>query len=93
MLFCLLIALACLVFGARIFQGAALHPKGSMWSYALLTMIILITPAVADSPVGGDVAASFYSRLLLFLGIAVYGTVSVAVFDAFWPRKPARQQV
>jgi hypothetical protein len=95
LIFCLLIALACLVYGTRIFQGPAMHPKGDTWSYALMTMIILITPAAADSAIGMDAASSFYSRLLLFLGIAVYGTVSVAIFDAFWPHKepaPAAQQ-
>jgi hypothetical protein len=85
LMFCLLIALGCLVYGARIFQGPAMHPKGAMWSYALMTMIILVAPAVSDSIIGSDVSSSFYSRLLLFLGIAVYGTVAVAVFDAFWP--------
>ena len=87
LMFCLLIALGCLVYGARIFQGPAMHPKGAMWSYALMTMIILVAPAVSDSIIGSDVSSSFYSRLLLFLGIAVYGTAAVAVFDAFWPGK------
>jgi hypothetical protein len=54
-------------------------------------MIILITPAVMDSQGGSNAAMAFYTRLLLFIVIAIYGTVSVAVFDAFWPakRRPA----
>lgn len=83
LLFCLLIALACLVYGRRIFQGMAMHPRAGMWSYALLTMIIVLTPAVIST--GGDASAAFYTRLMLFVIIAVYGTISVAVFDAFWP--------
>jgi len=82
--FTLFIGLACLVYGRRIFQGAGMHPRAAMWSYALLTMIIILTPAVTGS---GDVSGAFYTRLLLFLVIAVYGTISVAVFDAFWPVK------
>mgnify|MGYP000467624649 CR=1 FL=1 len=29
--------------------------------------------------------AAFWSRLALFVLIALYGTAAVAVFDAFWP--------
>jgi large-conductance mechanosensitive channel len=87
LLFCLIIGLASLLYGRRIFQGAGMHPKGGMWSYALLTMIIVLTPAVISAPGDGNAAAAFYTRLLLFVVIAIYGTVSVAVFDAFWPAK------
>jgi len=82
LLFCLLISLACLVYGTGIFHGPGMHPRGSMWSYALLTLIIVLTPAVTSS---GDASSAFYTRLMLFIIIAVYGTISVAVFDAFWP--------
>jgi len=85
LLFCLLIGLACLVYGRRIFQGPGLHPRAGMWSYALLTMIIVLTPAVTNMQGAGDAAAAFYTRLILFVVIAIYGTISVAVFDAFWP--------
>jgi len=85
LLFCLLIALACLVYGKRIFQGYAMHPRFGMWSYALLTMIIVLTPAVIDAQGTGNAMAAFYTRLALFVIIAIYGTLSVTVFDAFWP--------
>ena len=85
LLFCLLIGLACLLYGRRIFQGLAMHPKAGMWSYALLTMLIVLTPAVTSTQ--GDASAAFYTRLMLFVIIAIYGTISVAVFDAFWPAK------
>ena len=63
-----------------------MHPKGPMWSYAYLTMIVVLAPAVTDG-IGSDGAASaFYSRLFLFLVVTVYGSAAVAVFDAFWPR-------
>ena len=92
LMFCLLIALAGLLYGARVFQGAGMHPRGGMWSYAFLTMIILITPAVMDSQGGSNAGAAFYTRLMLFVLIAIYGTISVAVFDAFWPAKKGRGQ-
>ena len=83
----LLIGLSCLLYGARIFQGPAFAPKASMWTYALLTMLVILAPAVLDAGGGGGAGTAFYSRLFLFVVIAVYGTVSVAVFDAFWPKQ------
>ncbi len=87
LMFSLLILLAGLIYGVRIFQAQGMAIKGGMWSYAYLTMIILITPAVMDSQTGGNAHEAFYSRLVLFLVIAVYGTLSVLIFDAFWPAK------
>ena len=84
LMLCLLIAIACLIYGSRIFQGPGMHARAGMWSYALLTMIIILTPALTSS---GDASAAFYSRMGLFIVIAIYGTVAVAVFDAFWPEK------
>jgi hypothetical protein len=82
----LLVALACLLAGPRIFQGSGMHPKGSTWSYAILTMIIVLAPAVMDGAGADGASSAFYTRLFLFVVIAVYGSVAVAVFDAFWPQ-------
>jgi len=87
-LYTLLIALAALLYGRRIFRGPALHPDFSTWSYALLTMVIILAPAVLDSPASSGAGAAFWSRLTLFVLIAVYGTAASAVFDAFWPAGP-----
>jgi hypothetical protein len=84
-LYVLLTALAALIYGRWIFQGPAVHPRFSVMSYAFLTMLVILAPALTDE--SGDAAAAFYSRLFLFGVIAVYGTVAVAVFDAFWPTK------
>jgi hypothetical protein len=84
-LYTLIIALAGLFFGSRIFHGPAVRKDFSTWSYAFLTMIIILAPAVLDSPVSSGAGAAFWSRLALFVAIALYGTASVAVFDAFWP--------
>jgi len=85
LMYVLLVALAGLLFGRRIFQGAAVRPDFSKWSYAFLTMLILLAPAVTDNPLGGGAAGAVWTRLFLFVLIAVYGTAAVAVFDAFWP--------
>ena len=80
-----LLAFALLV-GPRIFQGQGLGPKGPMWSYAYLTMIVVLAPAVTDGFGSDGATSAFYTRLFLFIVIAVYGSIAVAVFDAFWPR-------
>ena len=84
-LYTLIIGLAGLFYGRRIFHGPAVHPDFSTWSYAFLTMIIILAPAVLDSPGSSGAGAAFWSRLALFVLIALYGTAAVAVFDAFWP--------
>ena len=84
LMFCLFIAITCLWYGPRIFRGPGMHPRAGMWSYALLTMIVVLTPTLTG---GGDASAAFYTRMGLFILIAIYGTIAVAVFDAFWPDK------
>jgi hypothetical protein len=86
-LYALLVALAGLYFGRGIFQGRSVGPKFSMWSYAFLTMLVILAPAVLDSPLSSDGGAAFWSRFWLIVLVAVYGTVAVRVFDAFWPAR------
>ena len=87
LVYTLLVALAGLIYGRWIFRGPAVHPKFSMVSYAYLTMIVILAPAVTDSAISSSAGSAFYSRLLLFILIAVYGTAAVAIFDTFWPGK------
>jgi hypothetical protein len=81
----LLIAIAALLYGRGIFAGSGMHPRASMWSYAFLTMVVLIAPAVLDSASGAAAGAAFWTRLVLIGATAVYGSLAVIVFDAFWP--------
>jgi hypothetical protein len=50
-------------------------------------MIVILAPAVLDVAFGSAAGSAFWSRLLLFILIALYGTGAVAVFDAFWPSR------
>ena len=86
LIYTLVLLLFALLIGPKVFQGAGMHPKGAMWSYAYLTMILVLAPAVTDGFGSDGATSAFYSRLFLFVFIAVYGSVAVAVFDAFWPR-------
>ena len=84
-MYTLLVGLAGLVYGRWIFQGTAVHPQLQMAQYAYLTMIVILAPAVLDGATSSGAGAAFWTRAMLFLLIAVYGTVAVRVFDAFWP--------
>ncbi len=86
-LYTLLIALAGLIMGPRIFKGQGMHPEGGTWSYAYLTMIVILAPAVMDSASGAAAGVKFAERLVMFGGTTLYAVISVYVFDAFRPRK------
>ncbi|MGI9236847.1 MAG: DUF2955 domain-containing protein [Woeseiaceae bacterium] len=83
-LYTLLIAFAGLMMGQRIFAGDGMHIKAATWSYAYLTMIVILAPAVMDSLTGSTAGLAFVDRLLMFAGATVYGVAAVYVFDAFW---------
>ena len=86
----LLIALGGLIMGRRIFSGLAMHAQASTWSYAFLTMIVLIAPAVLDGPGGSNASASFYSRLGMMFAATLYSVVAVRIYDTFRPLKQER---
>jgi len=85
----LLVALAVLTMGRGIFRGAGMHAAAPIWSYALVTMLAVLGPSVLDGAMSAGAGAAMWSRLGLFALIALYGTLSVAIFDAFWaaPRR------
>jgi hypothetical protein len=77
------VAIAALVMGPKIFQGRGLHPDAATWSYGLLTMLVILAPAVADSLIGGPANAKFLERLWMFLLTTIYAMATVYIFDAF----------
>jgi hypothetical protein len=89
-LYTLLIALAGLVMGPRIFKGPGMHPDGGTWSYAYLTMIVILAPAVMDSASGAAAGVKFAERLIMFAGTTLYAVAAVYVFDAFRPARKRR---
>lgn len=83
-MYTLFVTLCGLLYGAQIFRGKGLSSNASMWSYAFVTMIILLAPAVTDSQSGSAAGAAFWSRLGLFIVIALYGSLTAVLFNAFW---------
>jgi hypothetical protein len=87
MIYTLIVGLAGLIMGPKIFQGAAMHPQAATWSYAYLTMVVILAPAVMDS-IGGDSASlKFWDRMIMFGGTTLYAVIAVYVVDAFRPAK------
>lgn len=90
-MYTLVVALAALMYGPRIFKGAGMHPKAVMWQYAFVTMITVLAPTVGSMASGQSAADKFWLRILHFLFIALYGWFAVAAFDAFWPGKKSKE--
>lgn len=86
-LYTLLVALAGLVFGRRVFSGVGLRPDGATWSYAYLTMLLILAPAALDGVNGDPAGAKFFDRLWMFVGATVYGVGAVFVFDLLGRRR------
>ena len=92
-IYVLLVVLGGLLMGRKIFQGQGMTPAAGMWSYAFLTMLVIIAPAVTDGA-GSDAAAiKFFDRILMMGWATLYGVVAVYVFDAFWRGKAAQTLV
>ena len=79
----LVIAIAGLLMGPKIFAGRGMHPQAATWSYAFLTMIVILAPAVMDSAAGGPAGMKFWERLVMFAGTTIYAVGTVYIFDAF----------
>lgn len=63
--------------GARIFGLKASAFGPSFWSNALLTMLILLGPAIEDSASGKDVWQASATRVVLFVGVSLYAWATV----------------
>ena len=85
--YALLVALGGLLMGRRVFQGQGMHPKAGIWSYAYLTMLVIIAPAVMDGASGAQAGVKFFDRMAMMGWATLYGVAAVYVFDAFWRGK------
>ena len=81
-LYTLIIGLAGLVIGPRIFQGAAMHPQAGTWSYGYVTMLVLLAPAVMDGIGGNTASIKFWDRIIMFAAATLYAVAAVYIVDA-----------
>ena len=63
--------------GARLFGIKATALSPSFWRNALVTMLILLGPAIEDSANGKDVFSASAMRVGLFIGVALYAWATV----------------
>lgn len=80
-IYALLVLLAGLWLGRRIFRGAGLARDGSMWSYAFITALIIIGPTAAAGEGGDSATYKFVMRIAMMLGASIYAAVAVFLFD------------
>ncbi len=66
---------------AKIYGLRASKYSVDFWSTALVTMLILLGPAVADSANGKDVYQAFAVRLSLLFAVAIYAWITVLALD------------
>jgi len=79
--------------GRRLFRVRSTRWPPTFWANALVTMLILLGPAIEDSAVGKDVYTAAITRVALFIGVAFYAWATVWVFERWLaPRSsgPAR---
>jgi hypothetical protein len=87
LIYSLLFLLCGLIMGPRIFSGAGLAPRGSFWSYGLVTMMIVLAPAAMDSASGTGASARFSDRITMFALATIYAVAAIYLFEALWPAK------
>jgi len=67
--------------GARLFRLKATAQPPSFWVNALVTMLILLGPAIEDSAGGKDVLSASLVRVALFVAVALYAWATVWVLE------------
>ena len=87
-LYILIIAIAALIMGRKIFAGPAFAPEAGTWSYGYLTMLAILAPALGADDTSA--AIKFWDRMQMFVWTTLYSVAVVYVFDAFWKRPDAR---
>jgi len=89
LVYTLLVLLAGFWFGRRVFSGRGLAANGAMWSYALLTALVVIGPTAAAGEGGPSAMYKILVRILMMLAASVYAAVAVFLFDRLLPRRKA----
>ena len=67
--------------GAKLFGVRRTSFPPSYWVNALVTMLILLGPAIEDAAVGKDVYSASATRVALFVGVALYAWATVWVLE------------
>jgi len=68
-------------FSAKLYRCSASRFSPSFWQNVVVTMLILLGPAVEDSANGKDVYAAFAARMGLFVAVTLYAWLAVYALE------------
>ena len=74
--------------GAKLFGVWRTSFSPSFWSNALITMLILLGPAIEDANVGKDVYRASAIRVALFVAVAIYAWATVWALERWRASRP-----
>jgi hypothetical protein len=86
-MFFLWILLAAVYVSAKFYGVSPSRYPPTFWQNVMVTMLILLGPAVADSAVGKDVYAAFAVRISLFILVSIYAWLAVLLLDHLSERR------
>lgn len=89
--FFLLTLLFTLVITRRLFGLVKSKFKPSFWQNSLITLLILIGPAVQDTANGKDVYKAFTVRVSLFVAVSLYAWFAAKIFERWRSRRIQRK--
>lgn len=81
LMFFLWMALFGVHFASKLYGVSATRFPASFWTNVVVTMLILVGPAVADSASGEDVSKAFAVRMALFVAVTIYAWGAVVVLE------------
>mgnify|MGYP006285575499 CR=1 FL=1 len=80
-MFALWMAAAGLYVGCKLYGVLRTTVAPSFWVNALVTMLILLGPAVEDTAKGKDAVTAFSVRFATFIGVTLYAWVAIAALE------------
>jgi len=66
---------------AKLYRAIGTRLRPSFWQNVIVTMLILLGPAVQDSANGDDVFAAFATRMGLFVFVTLYAWAAIVVLE------------
>jgi hypothetical protein len=84
-MFTLWMAAAALYVGCKLYGVLRTTVAPSFWVNALVTMLILLGPAVEDTASGRDALTAFLVRFVTFIGVTLYAWLAIAALER-WRR-------
>ncbi len=75
--------------GSKLYGILATRLPATFWSNTLMTVWILLAPAVADPASGRDVYKAFFVRFSLFVGVTLYAWVAMVLLESWRSRRRA----